>query len=165
MVLRNPSFEEVERRVANPYGDLAADWGRWGNWINRETGWTPTHAGMCLLGYHHWRIEQSSSSGVFQDVTNIPPGTVCEMAVYARKDAGTNAEYVEVRLEKLGGFETLASRIYALTEISETAWSRLEVTGTNLTDGVRVLLQVKPLESGTRQGALKFDDATLVVKF
>ena len=59
--LLNGSFEEQDSFRPNPYGDIAAYWGRWGNWMNRESAWEPTHGGLSLMGYHHWEIQESST--------------------------------------------------------------------------------------------------------
>jgi hypothetical protein len=160
--LLNGSFEEAEYFLPNPYGDLAACWGRWGNWMNRETGWEPTHGGLGLMGYHHWEIQESAMSGFYQDVTNVPSGSPCVFGIYAFKDPGTDAEFVELRLERAGGFHTYASRMYPIIEL-RTDWQRLWIKGTNDAPGVRVVVSVKPKQESGRNGALKFDDAELTV--
>ena len=160
--LLNGSFEEGDTFRPNPYGDLAAYWGRWGNWMNRETGWEPAHGGLCLMGYHHWEIQESSTSGFYQDVTNVAPGSTCVFGIYAFKDPGTDAEFVELRLERVGGFYVYASRMYAMNEL-RTDWQRLWIKATNDTQGVRVLVNVVPKPLAGRNGALKFDDAEMTV--
>lgn len=160
--LQNASFEDAETETENLYGDLAARWGRWGNWMNRETQWTPTRSGQCLMGYHHWRIEEPEVSGFYQDVSDIPDGTLCMFSIFAYRDEGTNAESVELRIEKMGGFEVLASRVLSMEEIRKNGWGKISVTGTTRGGGVRVLVAVTPLKQGFRQGAIKFDDAELI---
>ena len=160
--LLNGSFEEADSFRPNPYGDLAAYWGRWGNWMNRETGWEPTHSGLGLMGYHHWEIQEPAMSGFYQDVTNVPPGSTCVFGIYFFKDPGTDAEFVELRLERAGGFFTYVSRMYPMNEL-RTDWQRLWIKGTNDAPGVRVLVTVKPKQVNGRNGALKFDDAELTV--
>jgi hypothetical protein len=160
--LLNGSFEEAESILPNPYADLAASWGRWGNWMNRETGWEPTRSGLGMMGYHHWEIQEPAMSGFYQDVTNVPPGSPCVFGVYCFKDPGTDAEFVELRLERTGGFHTYANRVYPINEL-RTDWQRLWLKGTNDTAGVRVLVSVKPKALNGRNGALKFDDAELTV--
>ena len=160
--LVNGGFEERETVLPNPYDDLAASWGRWGNWMNRESCWEPTHGGQCLMGYHHWKIVEPSPSGFYQDVTNAPPGSGCTFGIFVCKDPGTDAEYVELRLERIGGFQVLASQFYPMKEL-RSSWQRLTVNGTNDTAGVRVLVAIKPKETPGRSGALKFDDAELKV--
>ena len=161
--ISNPSFEDVETEVDNPYGDLAAGWGRWGHWMNRETGWKPTVSGKCVMGYHHWEISGSDTSGIFQDVEDIEPESTCTFSVHVAKDSGTNAESVELRLEKLGGFETLASMTYSMQDI-KGSYSKLSVTGRNKEQGVRLVVVVTPSQSDDREGALKFDDVSLDVE-
>lgn len=160
--LRNASFEDAELEADNPWGDLAAGWGRWGNWMNRETQWTPTRSGNCLMGYHHWRIEEQDPSGFFQDIPDIPDGTLCMFSVFAYRDEDTNAESVELRIEKFGGFEVLASRVMSMDEIRKKGWGKISVTGTTRGGGVRVLISVTPRRDAPRLGAIKFDDAELI---
>lgn len=162
-LLKNGGFEDPETEQDNAYGDMAAHWGRWGNWMNRETQWVPTHSGNSLMGYHHWEIMEDADSGCYQDVPEAPAGKTYNFSVYAFKDDKSNAQSVELRLEKLNGGETLASRIYSLDEIKSGGWGEITVSGANKTDGVRVLIIVKPKEITGREGAIKFDDASLTV--
>lgn len=164
--LKNPSFEDLELEQDNPYGDLAAHWGRWGEWMNRETAWKPTKSGKCLMGYHHWDVKGSDSSGFYQDVEDLEPGAEYEFSIYAMVDKNTNAEKVELRIEKAGGFVTIASQTYGIDEIDKSKWSRLSVSGKVPNDetGLRVLVVAYPAKSGARDGAIKFDDADLVKK-
>ena len=157
--LLNPSFEMPED-PEDWVSDQAAHWGRWGHWINRETGWTPTRGGDCLLAYHHFRIESDDSSGVYQDVPGITPNTECTFSVYAFKDSDTNVGQIELRLEPFDGGEALASAVYRMGDIAKGRWKLISVTGRNLTDGVRVLIICQP-KSKKRSGALKFDEAVL----
>jgi len=160
-LLLNPSFEEAEQNLENPYNDLAATWGRWGNWMNRESAWTPVRSGACMMGYHHWRILEDTTSGVFQDVQGTPSGVNLTFAVHAFKDPDTNAESVELRLEKIMGGTLINSRVYTIEELRNSTWMKLMVNGTNDEGGVRVLFSVKPRQGGGRQGCVKFDDAEL----
>ena len=161
--LRNPSFEDPE----NPddiLSDRAAAWGRWGHWINRETSWSPTRSGDCLLGYHHFRIETPDTSGVYQDVPDIPEGTSCTFTVHACKDAGTDFESIEVRLEPFDGGATLASASFDRNAFRPGTWAPLFVSATNPTRGVRALIVITPRKDGKREGAVKFDDAELLTR-
>ena len=162
-LLKNGGFEDPETQLDNPYGDIAAYWGRWGNWMNRETAWVPTHSGNSLMGYHHWEITDDSDSGCYQDVPEAPAGKTYSFSVYAFKDEKSNAQSVELRLEKLNGGETLASRVYTIDEVKTAGWGEMSVSGANTTDGIRVLIVVKPKEVTGREGAVKFDDASLTV--
>lgn len=161
--LQNGSFEEEETEQDNAYGDLAANWGRWGNWMNRETSWKPVKKGKCLIGYHHWRIEEESSSGIYQDVEDTPAGAEITFTICASKDSDTNAESVELRLEKLNGEDVVASQIYPMAAVKSGGWGKLSVTGTNPDEGVRVVVVVTPAQAEERTGAVKFDDASLKV--
>ncbi len=163
-MLKNGSFEEQ-----GDAPDRAANWSRWGNWFNRETSWKPTRSGKCLLGYHHWRIEKPDSSGVWQDVGPVVPGTEAIFSVYVSADAveeGTQGfEAVELRLETTvyGEQSTLASRRWPREAIETNGrWSRLAVRSVVPTDALRVLIIVHPGQGPKkRSGAVKFDEARL----
>lgn len=164
-LLKNASFEDAEMDADNPYGDLAAGWGRWGHWVNRETGWKPTRSGKCLIGYHHWEITTDETSGVYQDVDEVEAETTCVFSVFAAKDKDTNAQSIELRLEKVGGYETLASTVYPLSELKGTGWTKLTVTGrAGADDGVRVVIVITPAAETPRSGAIKLDDAELTTE-
>ncbi len=160
--LQNGSFEDPDN-PEDVLSDKAAAWGRWGHWINRETGWSPTRSGDALLGYHHFRIETPDNSGVYQDVSNVPPRSLCTFGVWLFKDPDTNVESVEVRLEPAEGGATLASAVYPRKDLSTGRWTALSVTATNPLQGIRALIIVTPKEKAPRTGALKFDDAGLEV--
>jgi hypothetical protein len=162
-LLKNGGFEDAETAQENPYGDLCANWGRWGEWMNRETAWVPTHSGNALMGYHHWEIMSNADSGFYQDIAEAPAGKKYTFSIFAFKDDKTNAESVELRIEKLSGGETLASRVYTIDEVDTGGWGQLTVSGVNTTDGIRVTVVVKPKQGDGRDGALKFDDATVTV--
>ena len=159
--LQNPSFEDADESADNPYGDLSANWGRWGHWMNRETGWKPVRTGKCIMGYHHWQIEDDETSGLYQDVDGVPAGKSYTFKVFAMKDKETDIDNIELRLELLGGASTVASTNYKLSDL-KSEWTELSVTGTPETEGLRVLVVVTPKQGGDRHGALKFDDASLV---
>jgi hypothetical protein len=158
--LLNSSFEDPDTEADNPYGDLAAGWGRWGAWINRESEWKPTKDGKCIIGYHHWEIEDGNSSGIYQDLSGTPAGAEFKFTVYASKDKDTNAESVELRLEPFSGGETLASKVYPMSELNK-GWSKLELAGKSTGEGIRVLVVVKPAVGEDRRGCVKLDDADL----
>ena len=162
--LINPSFEDAETEQENRWGDLAAGWKRWGNWVNREKQWTPTRSGNCLMGYHHWRIEENGTSGFYQDVQDIQEGSLCSFSIFAFIDENTNAESIELRIERMGGFESIASRVYPLSEIRRNGWGLISVSGTTKGDGARFLVIITPKQTPGRQGAIKFDDAELLVE-
>ncbi len=159
--LLNASFEDAETAADNPYGDLAAHWGRWGNWMNREAQWAPVHGGKCMVGYHHWEIKETSSSGLYQDVPGTAPDRTYTFTVHAFKDDKTNVGTVELRLEKLNGGEILASKTYSCAEIPTGSWDPISVTGKSPGEGLRVVIVVTPAQSDPREGCVKFDDATL----
>jgi hypothetical protein len=159
--LLNTSFEDAETVNENPFGDLAAHWGRWGNWMNRESVWTPTRNGKCMMAYHHWQIEEDTTSGVFQDIPGTAAGGHVAFSVCVYKDPKTNADSIELRIEKLNGNGLVATRTYTMAEISTGTWDKLSVSGANAEAGVRVLISVKPKQGGGREGCLKLDDASL----
>jgi hypothetical protein len=161
--LVNPSFED-----AGDASDRAAGWNRWGEWLNREEGWTPVRSGHCILGYHHWEIPSANDSGAYQDVTGTVKGTPYTFGIYASadkaKDASKNAVGIELRLESTvdGHQVTIASKLYKVAELPPDAWQKLTVTGAPTNDTFRVLVIVTPSpENNTRGGALRFDDAFL----
>ncbi len=90
--LKNASFEDLETEQDNPYGDLAAHWGRWGEWMNRETGWKPTKSGKCLMGYHHWGSQGQRFVWLLSGRGRLETGAEYEFSVFAMKDKNTNAE-------------------------------------------------------------------------
>ena len=160
--LANPSFEESDTSAENTYGDRAASWGRWGNWMNRETGWKPVRTGSSIIGYHHWEIESSDNSGLYQDFSDVAASKPVTFSIYASKDEKANFEKVELRLEPFDGGETLASQFYTGDEIKGD-WTRLSVSGTtSAKGGVRVLVICYPKADSPRDGALRLDDAELV---
>lgn len=159
-LLKNPSFEKPKDE-ANWFCDQAEQWGRWGNWINRETSWSPTHEGECLIGYHCWEIEGSDDSGIYQDVTGTQIGKLYEFSVYAYKDQDTTLDTVELRLEPPNGGQAVASKLYEARTIKSGEWVKLSVTGRTPEAGIRTLLIVKPRAASNKKGAIKFDDALL----
>jgi hypothetical protein len=161
--LANASFEDPEQEVDNPYGDLAARWGRWGCWINRESEWRPTKQGSCLVGYHHWQVEDANTSGIYQDIAGTAAGSEIRFSIYASKDKDTNVESIELRLEPYNGGDSIASKVYSIEEIKKGGWAKLEVAGKGTGEGIRVLVVVKPAADGERVGCIKFDEADLDV--
>jgi len=163
--LVNPSFENK-----GPQDDQAEGWLRWGDWINRETTWTPVKDGTCIIGYHHWQIEKGDNSGLYQDM-KVEAGKNFTFSIYANADKSTdsskNAESVELRLESTvnGTQATVASKIYNLSDIaSGTDWSKLQVSGVAPNDTLRVLIVVNPSKEAPRGGAVKFDAANLTAE-
>ncbi len=162
-LLKNPSFETEGKS-----GDTAADWNRWGDWINRETGWTPTHSGKCLIGYHHWQITGAQNSGIWQDVPGVRAGQKFTFSIFVYADApnkGDNAaEKIELRLEATRGGQQLQiqSVTVPVSDLpKDSAWHKVSVSGTTPEDNLRVLIVVTPAANGPRGGSIKFDDATL----
>ena len=160
--LVNSSFEN-----AGAQEDLAQDWSRWGDWMNRESTWTPVKDGVCIIGYHHWQIEKSDNSGLYQDM-KVEAGKNFTFSIYANADKPTDsskiAESVELRIESTvsGTQATVASKTYNLADIaSGTDWSKLQVSGVAPNDTLRVLVVINPAKEGPRGGALKLDAAEL----
>ncbi len=160
--LVNPSFEDP-LDPNNPIQHLAAGWGMWGGWMNRETGWVPVRSGRCIVGYHHFRIGETNTSGIFQDVPDVPPGSVCTFRIFACEDYRTYPQSVEVRIEPYGGGDPLAVRAYGAGDIQVNRWTELSVTATSIGRGIRVVLLAVPKQTDPRDGALRFDDASLAV--
>ena len=165
-LLLNGSFEEAQDADAS---DRAAHWNRWGHWFNRETGWTPTRDGDCLLGYHHWKIEEADSSGWYQDIAVEPPAR-CTFSVWASADAPAADKHgprtIELRIEGVDGERIwqIAAQEYRMSDIAtDGKWSHLHVTGTVPTRTARVLIVIDPSRQEPRDAALKFDNASLQV--
>jgi hypothetical protein len=160
--LVNPSFENK-----GPQDDQAEGWLRWGDWMNRESAWTPVKDGVCIIGYHHWQIEKSDNSGLYQDM-KVEAGKNFTFSIYANADKTTDntkvAESVELRLETTvnGTQATVASKMYNVADIaSGTDWSKLQVSGVAPNESLRALIVVNPAKEGPRGGALKLDAASL----
>jgi len=161
--LTNPSFEDPGEAT-----DRAAGWGRWGDWFNREEGWTPVHSGHCVLGYHHWEIPSAKDSGVYQDVAGVAKGASYTFGIYVSVDKARNpardAVSIELRLESTvdGSQQTVASKLYKVADLPRDDWQKLTVSGSANSGTLRVLVIVTPSPvDGTRGGALRFDDAFL----
>lgn len=161
-LLTNGSFEQ-----AGDQPDLAAGWNRWGDWMNREAGWKPTHSGTAEIGYHHWQITSASTSGLWQDAS-VEPGKRYTFSIYAQHDRVEanqhDASTVELRLESTtpGGQVTVNSRNFDVSKLaSGSDWTRLSISGTAASDNLRVLVVITPAEEGPRGGSIKLDDATL----
>jgi hypothetical protein len=161
-LLVNGSFEQVGDQP-----DQAAKWLRWGDWINREDSWTPTHDGKALIGYHHWQIEKSDDSGMWQDVP-VQAGKTYEFAIYVQRDdpgSGHGADNVQVALESPDSDPPKTIKLVK-TKVEELAtgdnWSRLTVRGVATANSVRVLIRIVPSADAPRGGAVKLDDASLV---
>ena len=161
--LVNPSFEDPGDAT-----DRAAGWGRWGQWMNREEGWTPVHSGHCLLGYHHWEITDANESGIYQDVEHAVKGVGYTFGIYANLDKAKSpargAFTIELRLESIvdGQQQIVASKRYKVGNLVPDQWEKLTVSGAPVNDSLRVLVIITPSpQNGTRGGALRFDDAFL----
>jgi endoglucanase len=161
-LLQNGSFE-----TPGEQNDLADHWRRWGDWMNREDSWTPTHSGKALMAYHHWQIEKADTSGLFQDV-DVTPGQRYTFSVFAQHDdpkGAHDATSVEIRLEntKPDGQVVLNSETFKVAELpTGDHWKQLSVSGTAVSKTVRVLIITNPSPDIPRGGAVKFDDAALL---
>jgi hypothetical protein len=165
-LLVNPSFETQGDSM-----DTAASWNRWGDWINRETGWNPTHSGQCLIGYHHWQITSANNSGIWQEVQKVKAGQLYKFSIFACVDqlgAGANPlEKIELRLEATrdGKQVTINSATYKFADFpKDGSWMQLSVSGQTPENNLRVLVIITPAASGPRGGAVKLDDATLELR-
>jgi len=163
LTLINPSFEDQ-----GDASDRAAGWGRWGDWFNREEGWTPVRSGRCILGYHHWEIPSANQSGVYQDLDGAVAAKQYTFGIYVSpdkaKDGTRDALTIELRLESTfeGRQLTLASKLYKVADLMPDKWEKLSVSGAPVNNTLRVLVIVTPApDNGTRGGALRFDDALI----
>lgn len=162
-LLQNASFEYPgEDRADSP---SATNWVTTGTWLRRETGWQPRHWGPCMIGYHHWRVTEAEEAGFHQVVPGVPEIADCEFKVHAFKDQKANAEYVELRIEPAGGGKPFAARRYTMKDIPNDAWTALSVTGRPPPgSSLRVAVVIGPAPKSPRDGALKFDDASLEIR-
>jgi hypothetical protein len=161
-LLTNGSFEQQGSAA-----DLASDWNRWGPWINREIGWTPTHSGSCEIGYHHWQVVTADTSGLWQDV-NVEPGKRYTFSIYAQRDVPppdqTQTASIELRIEAVTdhGEITLNTQNFEVARLATgKQWTRLSLSGTADDPKMRALAIITPAADGPRGGALKLDDAIL----
>lgn len=162
-LLANGSFEEQASR-----SDLAANWNRWGQWMNRETTWLPTHSGSAEIGYHHWQINSNDKSGWWQDVS-VDAGKRYTFSIYGQRDipspGQTEARTLELRMESVmeDGEVTLNSQTIDISQLAVgKEWTHLSVSGTANAPRLRVLMVISPAVDGPRGGAVKLDDAALV---
>ena len=168
-LLQNGSFEAV--KDPRDAADQAAGWNRWGHWLNRHDDWIPVRDGGAILAYHHWQIEAADTSGVWQDVSGLTPGHRYRFTVFANRDPGDGngvaPASVEVRLETPGPdatMLTLATTTYRAADLpTGQQWGKLTLEAHATAPRMRVLLMVNPAGETPRDGALKFDDARLVV--
>jgi acetyl esterase/lipase len=163
-LLANGSFDQQADQ-----SDLAAHWNRWGPWMNRETTWKPTHSGSTEIGYHHWQVTSDTTSGLWQDV-KVQPGRRYVFSIYAQHDptnaALHDAKTLELRTESVtpNGQLTLNSANFDIAMLpTGQGWARLAIPCTAETDTLRVLAIITPAETGPRGGAVKLDDAALVL--
>jgi hypothetical protein len=160
-LLRNPSFEQPMDPTSWTC-DMAADWIRWGHWMNRETRWVPTHSGDCLIGYRHWQITGTENSGLAQDVLKTEAGRIYDFQIYSFSDHDTNAETISLRLEALKAGVALTTRVYKVESVPVGKWMPLTVSAKAPEGGMRVVILVEPRLKADRKGAIKFDDASLI---
>jgi hypothetical protein len=137
--------------------------------MNRETAWTPTHSGQCLMGYHHWQITGTDNSGIWQDVPKVKIAQRFKFSVYVNVDQtkpGDNpAQKIELRLEctRRGEQVVIQSVTTKIDDIPKNAgaWTQLSVSGQTPENNLRVLISITPAANAPRGGAVKLDDATL----
>jgi len=162
-LLANGSFEQPADSA-----DLAANWNRWGPWMNREAAWLPTHSGSAEIGYHHWQINSEDTSGWWQNVS-VETAKRYTFSIYAQRDIPTHgqteARTLELRIESTTdlGQLTLNSQTFDVSKLATgKEWTPLSVSGTANTSQLRVLVVITPAPDGPRGGAVKLDDAALV---
>jgi beta-lactamase regulating signal transducer with metallopeptidase domain len=164
VAVANPSFE-----TAGDSNDTAKNWNRWGQWINRETQWQPVKDGSAIIGYHHFRIVDATTSGVWQDV-DVVAGKMLRFQVSANADLGNAAaaESVELRIEDVSGLDQppkeLAKKSFSVGQLATGSdWSTLEVVAKATSNKVRLVIVVVPSpdSQGDRDGSVKFDAVSL----
>lgn len=162
-LLKNGSFE-----AAGTAPNLAAGWNRWGDWIDRETAWSPVKDGKALIGYHHYEIGGTgASAGLWQDA-KVVAGKRYTFTVFAQHDAveagKKDAKSIELRLEGVrpDGQVTLNTQEFGVANLATgKTWSRLAISGTATDDTMRVLAVINSADEANRGGAIKLDAATL----
>ncbi|MEM6332018.1 MAG: cellulase family glycosylhydrolase [Planctomycetota bacterium] len=168
-LLANGSFEVA---ASGEQSARAEGWSRWGHWMDRVIDWTPVRDGRAIMSYQHWQVEDSESSGVWQDVSDLKPGQLYRFEVFANLDPGAGggaaASAVELRIESVrtDGSTltlTLATHTWDAEELARgDRWSKLSIDALATQRPMRVLIVVYPNETRPRDGALKFDQASLV---
>ena len=161
-LLKDGSFESK-----GASDDVPANWNRWGDWLNRETTWSPVRDGKSLIGYHHWQIDGAGgSSGLWQDV-KVTPGQRYTFTIFVQHDAAEagkhDAKTLELRLESTVNGEqvTLNSRDFTVDALATGKdWTRATVTGTAQSETLRALAVINAGDA-PRGGAVKLDTATL----
>lgn len=162
-LLKNGSFEAQGEQP-----NLAAGWSRWGDWIDRETAWSPTKEGKAVIGYHHWQIEgKGATAGLWQDA-KVEPGKRYTFTIFAQHDAveadKKDAKTIELRLEGVrpDGQITLNSQEFGVAHLATgDKWTKLSVSGTANAETIRVLAVINSSDEATRGGAIKLDAAML----
>lgn len=160
-LLANGSFESG--------GTGATSWTHSDTNVRRQTGWVPVRDGSALIGYRHWEVSGSSPSSITQVVTGLDPSHEYTFSVFANKDnvdpGEANADRVELVIETTGTpTRVIERRSFPVSQIeSGSAWSRLHLRFRPVSSEARVRIVAYPDTSGaTRDGAVKFDDASLV---
>lgn len=161
--LVNPDFSEEGAE-----SHIAAGWETVGEWMRREPSWYPKPASGEVMGYHHYRIQNSEVSGFFQDVADVKAGQTVRFAILIMADEFNpdlqGPQKVELKLEAgaEGLRETVASMEIPLEEIPmDNQWHEFAIDGVMPQDGLRVSVTVTPSESAPRSSSLKFAEAYL----
>ena len=161
-LLRNASFE-IPLDPENWGCDQPAHWIRWGNWMNRETGWAPTRDGECLVGFHHFRLKGEDNAGFYQDVRDAEKNKLYTFSIFTWVDKEFNGEQIELQLHSYHGGSVLTTAVHRASRIPVNQWVPLSVSGSPPEDGLRVMVVVEPKTGGKFcKGAVKFDAASLV---
>lgn len=161
-LLKNASFE-IPLDPENWACDQPAHWIRWGNWMNRETGWAPTKTGECLIGFHHFRLKGEDNAGFYQDVREVQQAHQYSFSIFAWLDKDTNAEEIHLMVASYHGGSVIIDSVYKINKLPQDQWVRLSTTFRTPNDGARVMVFVEPRKGGKfLKGAVKFDDASLV---
>jgi len=161
-LLANGSFESGN-------SSSATSWSHSDITIRRQTGWVPVRDGSALIGYRHWEVSTNSPSSIDQVVSGLDPAKDYTFSVFANKDnvdpGHANADRVELVIETTGSpARVIERRAFLVSQIeSGSVWSRLHLRFHPVSSQARVRIVAYPDTSGaTRDGAVKFDDATLV---
>ena len=161
VLLKNGSFENP-MDVENWTCDQPAQWIRWGNWMNRETGWRPTKQGECLIGFHHFRLKGEDNAGFYQDVRDAQKNQPYTFSIWAWIDKDANAEDVRLEIHSYHGGSVITSKVFRLSRFDRDQWVQLSITGSSPDDGLRLMVIANPKKNAAfPKGAIKFDVASL----
>ncbi|MEN0019268.1 MAG: cellulase family glycosylhydrolase [Planctomycetota bacterium] len=161
-MLMNGSFE-----LSSGSSTVAAGWSASSDGLfSRQSGWSPQRDGNALLAYRHWQVTSDQSSDVSQIVTDLTPGQAYVFSIDANRDdvaGNVLPQSIALRVETVGSSPRWLELIeFDADQIATGSdWSRLQVRFVATENRHRVRIIGNPRPSGSRDGAIKLDLATL----